>query len=152
MKLLFREDYPTAMTNNKAAVLKRLEHLKNRLSKNPKYHADYTKFMNDILQNQVAEAVSRELKNSPCWYLPHHGVYHPKKPNKIRVVFDCSVVHKGSSLNKSLLQGPDMMNNLVGILCRFHKEPIAFIGDIERMYHRFHVYPSDKRFPKIFMV
>ena len=147
MKLLFREDYPTAMTNNKAAVLKRLEHLKNRLSKNPKYHADYTKFMNDILQNQDAEAVPREeLKNSPCWYLPHHGVYHPKKPNKIRVVFDCSMVHKGLSLNKSLLQGPDMMNNLVGILCRFRKEPIAFIGDIERMYHRFHVYPSDRDF------
>ena len=102
MKLPFREDYPTAMTNNKAAVLKRLEHLKNRLSKNPKYHADYTKFMNNILQNQDAEAVPREeLKNSPCWYLPHHGVYHPKQPNKIRVVFDCSMVHKGSSLNKS---------------------------------------------------
>ena len=23
-------------------------------------------------------------------YVPHHGVYHPKKPDKIRVAFDCS--------------------------------------------------------------
>ena len=36
-----------------------------------------------------------------------------------------------------------MMNNLVGILCRFRREPIAFIGDIERMYHRFHVAPEN---------
>ena len=37
-----------------------------------------------------------------------------------------------------------MINNLVGILCRFRREPIAFIGDIERMYHRFHVTPENR--------
>ena len=47
---------------------------------------------------------------------------------------------------KSKTKGPDMMNNLVGILCRFRKKPIAFIGDMERMYHRFHVYPSNRDF------
>ena len=45
------------------------------------------------------------------WYIPHHGVYHPKK-YKTRVVFDCSVRFKGTSLNDHLLSGPDLTNNL----------------------------------------
>ena len=145
MKLPFRGESQPEMSNNLLAVLKRLEYLRQRLLKNPQYHEDYTKFMTNIIDQGDAEPVPIEdLHNRLSWYLPHHGVYHPKKPEKIRVVFDCSMTHKGSSLNKALLQGPDMMNNLVGILCRFRKEPIAFIGDIERMYHRFHVTPSDR--------
>ena len=31
-------------------------------------------------------------------------------------VFDCAVVHKGLSLNQVLMQGPDLVNNLVGVL------------------------------------
>ena len=52
-------------------------------------------------------------------YVPHHGLYHPKKPGKIRVVFDCSAQYAGISLNQKLLQGPDLTNSLVGVLCRF---------------------------------
>ena len=48
-------------------------------------------------------------------YIPHHGIYHPKK-NKIRVVFDCSARFKGTSLNDHLLSGPDLTNNLMGVL------------------------------------
>ena len=36
-------------------------------------------------------------------YVPHHRVYHPRKPGQIRVVFDCSAQYKGTSLNKNLL-------------------------------------------------
>ena len=70
------------------------------------------------------------------WYIPHHGVYHPKKPEKIRVVFDCSAEFKGETLNKYLLQGPDLTNNLVGVLFRFRQEPVAFMCDIESMFHQ----------------
>ena len=56
------------------------------------------------------------------WYIPHHGVYHPKKPDKLRVVFDCSAEFQGHSLNRHLLQGPDLTNSLVGVLCRFREE------------------------------
>ena len=41
------------------------------------------------------------------WHLPHFHVYHPRKPDQIRVVFDCSALFKNESLNKHLLQGPD---------------------------------------------
>lgn len=66
-------------------------------------------------------------------------MYHPQKPGKLRVVFDCSAKYMGQSLNDHLLQGPDMMNMLVGVLCRFRKEPVAFVCDIEQMFHQFKV-------------
>ena len=44
------------------------------------------------------------------WFIPHHGVYHPHKPGKILVVFDCSARYKGRSLDDKLLRGPDLTN------------------------------------------
>ena len=45
-----------------------------------------------------------------AWYVPHHEVYHPNKPGKIRVVFDCTAKFVGLSLNSMLYKGPDLIN------------------------------------------
>ena len=63
----------------------------------------------------------RHNDDGMLWYIPHHGMYHPQKPDKIRIVFDCSATFMGHSLNKYLLQDPDLTNSLVGVLCRFKK-------------------------------
>lgn len=78
------------------------------------------------------------------WYLPLFGVYHPKKPNKIRVVFDSSAPYEGVSLNSVLLTGPDLNNSLLGVLMRFLKEPVAIIADIQHMFHCFLVREDHK--------
>ena len=77
------------------------------------------------------------------WYIPHHGVYHPKK-NRIRVVFDCSARFKGTSLNDHLLSGPALNNNLTGVLCRFRRYPYAATWDLEKMFHQFVVSETDR--------
>lgn len=59
----------------------------------------------------------------------------PRKPNKMRVVFDCSAVFKGESLNKHL-PGPDITNNLTGVLCRFCQEAVVLMCNIEEMFHQ----------------
>ena len=84
------------------------------------------------------------------WYIPHHGVYHPQKPDKIRIVFDCSATFMGHSLNKYLLQGPDLTNSLVGVLCRFRKELIAFMCDLEAMFHQFKVKEEDRDYLRFY--
>ena len=69
------------------------------------------------------------------WYLPHHGVYHPNKPGKIWVAFDLSTKYKGTCLNKELLPGPDLTNQMIGVLMRFREEHVGVVGDIEAMFH-----------------
>ncbi len=103
-----------------------------------RYRDDYINFMNELIEKNYAETVPEsKLANEDgnVWYISHHGVYNPRKPEKIRVVFDCSANHKGESLNSQLLQGPDLTNGLVGVLRRFRKDPTAFMCDVVAMFH-----------------
>ena len=130
-----------ALPNNEKLAAHRLQQLKLRFRRDEKYKKDYSVFMNDMIKKGYAEKIPKnEVKqDGRIWYLPHHGVFHPHKPDKIRVVFDCSAEYKGEALNKHLLQGPDLANKLVGVLVRFRREPVAFMADIEAMFLQVHV-------------
>ena len=80
------------------------------------------------------------------WYIPHHSVQHPAKPEKTRVVFDGSAKYCGTSLNSQLLQGPNLANTLIGVLIRFRKERVAFMADIQEMFYQVQVPASDFNF------
>lgn len=41
------------------------------------------KFMNEIIERGEAEEVQDQGKEGEKWYIPHHGVYHSKKPDKL---------------------------------------------------------------------
>ena len=135
------------LPNNRTLASSRLERLKQRLKRDTKYREHYEAFMKEMIDKGQAERVPDEdllLSNGRVWYIPHHGVYHPQKPDKIRIVFDASEEFKGESLNRHLLQGPDLTNSLNGVLCRFRKEPIAFTCDIEGMFHQVYVSPDHR--------
>ncbi|XP_067945390.1 uncharacterized protein [Watersipora subatra] len=120
----------------------RLNLLLKRFAKDEHYKKQYETFMNKIIENDEAEQVPlKELNNPQSWYIPHFGVYHPKNPNKIRVVFDDSSKVDNCSLNDYLLQDPDHINSLIGILMQFRRDYVAIICDIERMFHQFRVLP-----------
>ena len=145
MPLPFKTENPV-LPDNKNVALKRLWCLKKRLQRDEEYFKDYKDFMAGMIQRGEAERVPEEEVDKPSWYLPHHGVYHPKKPGKIRVVYDCSAQYMGMSLNDHLLQGPDLMNSLPGVLCRLREHPIAITGDIEKMFHQFTVTPQHRNY------
>lgn len=130
---------------NKPQATKRLNQLIQKLKTNEEYKAEYCKFMNKLIRNGHAERVPETENVTPgkVWYIPHFGVFHPKK-KKLRVVFDASAKYNGLSLNDTLLQGPDLMNSLVGILLRFRREEIAICCDIESMFYNFYV-PEPQR-------
>ena len=99
MPLPFKGPDP-AFLSNMTMALQRLKQLKYRLRKDTKYRKDYSTFMSNEIQAGFAEQVPpSELgrKDGTAWYIPHHGVYHPKKPDKIQIVFDCSAEFKGES-------------------------------------------------------
>ena len=115
------------LPNNRKVAERRLLYLKKRLMKDDRFHQKYTDFMQEIPCK--GKGYAKESKSTPqdgrVWYLPHHGVYHPRKPDKIRVVFDCSSELNGRSINKELLMGLDLTNHLMGVLTRFRQEEVA---------------------------
>ena len=138
------KSYPPYLHSNKPMAEHRLSLLKKRLQRNPVIFSKYKDFIDDLLQKNYAQKVKVEdLGKLATWYLPHHPVFHPQKPDKVRVVFDCSAKYRETSLNDQLLQGPDLTNTLVGVLTRFRQEPVAFMSDIESMFYQVRVRPSD---------
>ena len=137
---------PLCLPNNRTLAVHRLELLRRRLVKDPVLFQKYSAFVDNLLDKAYARKVpdNRLCRSGEAtWFLPHHPVFHPKKPEKVRVVFDCAAKYKGVSLNDVLLQGPDMTNTLIGVLTRFRQERTAIIADIESMFYQVRVRPDD---------
>ena len=132
------------MPNNRKQAMQRLIYLKERFKKDPAFFEDYKQFMSNLL----VKGYARRMNDSPVgrtWHIPHHGVYHPSKPRKIRVVFDCSA---GKSRNQELLTGLNLTNSIVGVLTRFRQGEVAFMVDIESMYYQVRVSEHQQSFIK----
>ena len=100
--------------------------------------------MEELVSKCYAKKTDVKPDNDKLWYLPHHGVKHASKPGKVRIVFNCSNNYGGTSLNCNLLSGPDLTNQLIGVLMRFRTEEVAFLGDIEAMFYQVKV-PDNQR-------
>ena len=59
-------------------------------------------------------------------------------------MFDAGASYNSTSLNKSLLKGPDLLNSLVGILACFRMGHYAVMGDVEQMFHQILVENKDR--------
>ena len=123
-----------ALPNNRKMAERRLASLQTRLRKYNGVREKYRNVMDDYLENGYAAQVSEvkqlygsgiEDMSGRIWYLPHHPVFHPQKPNKVCVVFDCAAKFESTLLNDQLLQGPDLNNPLFGVLLRFRQDPIT---------------------------
>ena len=128
------------LPNNLLQAMQRANHLKRRFEREADFFADYRASMEHMITNGYAEKVeSTDEPVGKTWHIPHHGIYHITKPGKLRVVFDCSAKFKGTSLNDLLLPGPDITNNLIGVLMRFRRQQVAIQGDIQAMFHQVQV-------------
>ncbi|XP_042887381.1 uncharacterized protein LOC122263122, partial [Penaeus japonicus] len=140
----FRDISPT-FPDNWGMARRRLNSLKTRLEKDTQLRLCYTKEIQDLLSKGFAEAVRDTTRlRSNAWYLPHHPVFNPNRPEKTRVVFDCAATFNGVALNQKVMQGPALMNDLFGILLRFREGLIAIAADIEAMFHQVIVPPEDR--------
>ena len=137
------------LPNNKWIALRRLKSLGRKMKRDPILKKKYVELVELMLQKGYAERIDEEDDvdlgdSSKIWYVPHHSVVNPRKPEKLRIVFDCGAEHKRLSLNKVLIQGPDLVNSLVGVLTRFKKYPVALVANIEAMFHQVKVRPADR--------
>ena len=133
------KNWQRSVSNNHVKAEQQAMWLK-KLQKNPTFHDDYKIFIHDIVVKGYAQRVPNHQRvtgyEGKKWFIPHHGIYHPQKPGKICVVFDCSAKPKGNSLNDQLMKDPDLTNSLLGVLSRFQQECIAVMADIKAIFHQ----------------
>ena len=136
------------LPDNYTMALKRLENTELKLLKHPEMAQDYQATITSYLQQgYIRKLLDNEMKQVPGWLLPHFPVFRPERQTtKTRIVFDASAKHTGVSLNDEILPGPKLQNDLVDILLRFRRNPIALVADISQMYLRIQIAPPDRRY------
>ncbi|XP_065944078.1 uncharacterized protein [Magallana gigas] len=138
------------LPDNRQQALRRAMILDTNLRKNPVKCGHAVTFMKRILDAEHAELAPPLKKDEEFWFLPIFSVYHPKKPDQVRMVFDSSAQCNGVSLNNVLLSGPDLTNSLLGVLMRFRLDNIGVMADIQQMFHCFKVREDHRNYLRFF--
>ncbi|XP_015751232.1 PREDICTED: uncharacterized protein LOC107331194 [Acropora digitifera] len=145
MGLQWKNDQPSLPFNRAMAKI-RLHHLKRRLERDKDLYEKYSSAISSYATKGHAHKLTKEeaeRRTNKTWYLPHHPVISHNKPGKVHVVFDAAAKFHGTSLNDQLLQGPDYINNLAGVLMWFRQEEVGLTADIEQMFHQVRVPAED---------
>lgn len=139
------KDENCVMLDSRQNAMRRLKSLEKKIGSNEGFAQRYTDRVNHLLLNDFAEEVeTSDLGPTPrTWYLPHFGVDNPNK-KKLRLVFDAASKSNGLCLNDYLLQGPDLLASLLGIMMRFRENKFAVTGDIKDMFLRVKIKKEDQ--------
>ncbi|XP_055632531.1 uncharacterized protein LOC129773008 [Toxorhynchites rutilus septentrionalis] len=129
-------------------ALRRLECLERRMNREPLLKENIHQQIQDYQAKGYAHRVSEEelsgVDPRRIWHLPLGVVTNPKKPGKIRLIWDAAAKVDGVSLNTVLLKGPDLLSSLPGVLFKFREKPVAVSGDIREMFHQILIRCEDR--------
>ncbi|XP_055615183.1 uncharacterized protein LOC129761486 [Toxorhynchites rutilus septentrionalis] len=146
--MLWKEDDPS-FTNSYPMASSRMRSLDKRLSQNPQLlenvRSQLVKYQSKGYCHRATVEELTKTDPKKVWYLPLNIVINPKKPNKIRLVWDAAAAVEGVSLNSKLLKGPDFLTSLPSVVCKFRQYSIGFGGDIREMFHQLMIRPEDRQ-------
>ncbi|XP_058456720.1 uncharacterized protein LOC131434090 [Malaya genurostris] len=146
--LLWKYDRPS-FPNSYPLALRRMYSLEKRLAKEPELQQRVNTLLTEYESKGYAHRITQEelnmTKPERVWYLPIGIVRNPKKPDKIRLIWDAAARVHGVSLNDMLLKGPDMLASLFAVLLRFRQRSVAVCGDIREMFHQIRIVSQDKQ-------
>ena len=148
--ILWRDSVPVILNNRQVAEA-HLRALENRLEREPALKSAYDpSIVSDVANGYIRkmskeEAASIESSSSTIGHhLLHHPVRNPKKPGKIRRVYNAAARFQGKCLNDFILCGPDLLGSLFGILVRFREGLITLCADAKDMYLMLRLRQEDK--------
>ena len=111
---------PRELPNNYPVALAVLRSTERRLLKDNEKAKLYDDQIQDMLVRGVARKLSKEEERNyrgPVHYVSHHEVMKPESQSTpCRIVFNSSASYMGHTLNEYWFKGPDLLNNLLGIL------------------------------------
>lgn len=145
--LLWRED-SVRLPESRRNAQRRLVSMEKKMDQDPVFGQKYVDKINEYIHKGYARILSKEeaaVTSSKTNFIPHFMAYNPKKPGKLRFVFDAAAKNQGQCLNDHLLQGPDKLIPLPNILLKFRQRRVGFTADIEDMFHRVKVKKEDSQ-------
>lgn len=142
---LNKHDLPTNLILSK----RRLNSLLNSLNKKD---PGLIKKYNEQLREQVNLGFIEKVRNlnlheGILHYIPHFPVFKTDSAaTKMRIVYDASarVSSESLSLNDCLHTGPNLLQDLTGILLKFRTHRIAFTADIEKAFLQIELNNQDR--------
>ncbi|XP_055527542.1 uncharacterized protein LOC129720134 [Wyeomyia smithii] len=137
--LLFKTDDPNFPDSYPMAV-RRLEALERRLQQEPalkeRVHQQVLDYERKGYTHRATLAELTSVEANRVWYLPLGVATNPKKPDKIRLIWDAAAKVGEVSFNSRLLKGPDLLVALPTVLSQFRQFPVALTGDVMEMFHQ----------------
>ena len=104
------------LPNNLSLAVSQFLLLENKLNKKPELKKRYADTIHDDINKGHATKLTPEnskLTYKITNYIPHHAVFNINKLSKLRVVFDAAAKYRGTSLNETLLKGPDLLISFI---------------------------------------
>ncbi|XP_047998158.1 uncharacterized protein LOC125235603 [Leguminivora glycinivorella] len=125
-------EYPPKLPTNFGLAFGRLKGVLRRSNKEDK--TEYEKILKEQLEANIIEIVDPSTQvDHPVHYLPFHMVQ--QKGKRGRLVYDASAKLKNEkSLNECLYRGPNMLEDLTGLLLKFRIGKIAVTADVEKAF------------------
>ena len=135
------------LTNNYEVTLMRLKNQEKSLQRKG---VEVMEAYNKVFQDYEKKGYIRQVPKSEVeeqWFLPHFPVIKEDRvTTKVRVVFDAAVKHDGKSLNDTIWPGPKLQRELVDVLTRFRRAPVALTADISEMFLQVELQDRDRPF------
>ncbi|XP_065093209.1 uncharacterized protein LOC135713919 [Ochlerotatus camptorhynchus] len=146
--LLWRKDH-VELPESYPMALSRMKCLERRMERDSTLKQKIQQQVRDyVIKGYAHVASDAELERADprrVWYLPLGAVTNPKKPEKVRIIWDAAAKVDGLSLNSHLLKGPDQLTFLPAVLFRFRQFHIAVSADIAEMFHQILMIARDKQ-------
>ncbi|XP_062716865.1 uncharacterized protein LOC109416846 [Aedes albopictus] len=140
--LLWRTDY-VELPDSYPMAVSRMKCLERRMDKDPSLKLKILQKVQEYVDKGYAHvATEDEIASADprrVWFLPLGAVTNPKKPSKVRIIWDAAATVDGSSLNSHLLKGPDQLTALPSVLFRFRQFGIAYPRASQRIVDNHYV-------------
>ncbi len=111
---------------------------KGKVFRDTKVRQAYGAVFADWEQKEILKRVGLQGREV-LHVLPHFPILKDSESTPVRPVMGCDV-----ALNKFLLPGPNLLNEVVGVLLRFRSGNYTIAGDIKQMFLNIRLTPEDR--------
>ena len=144
--LPWRTGYPDCLPNNYNEAKKDLVRQKKELCRKNEFEI-YANEMDKLIKSDFVESV-QDNDSKSGYYIVHQHVIRPdSESTPVRIVWNSARRNNlGYCMNDTLHKGPNLLNHILHCLIGFREKPVAFLGDIRKMFNMVSIREEDRRF------